>query len=227
MARRILGRIAPNSVSSTPTSRRVDHLKGKRKKKVRQPGIEPGAKQWECLSLPLTHWRWSMGALLNVSIFMEPLSNCTCCEARQIPILPVKAFPEIYPDVIFSYQSEIQANPPCFQIAFQNFKWRSRLKARQPKYLFSPDTQHAYLSKGRGVVAQCERRRPSKKDGWNLRTRTWIQTEPPGEPRHREVHESTRETAFGKKELFRGRLTNSRVGYSAQGGTAGVRARFV
>jgi hypothetical protein len=65
---------------------------GQKKKKVRQPGIEPGAKQWECLSLPLTHWRWSMGALLNVSIFMDPLSNCTCCEARQIPICQSKPF---------------------------------------------------------------------------------------------------------------------------------------
>jgi hypothetical protein len=34
----------------------------------------------------------NMGVLLNVSIFMEPLSNCTCCEARQIPIYQSKPF---------------------------------------------------------------------------------------------------------------------------------------
>jgi hypothetical protein len=26
-------------------------------KNMRQPGIEPGAKQWECSILPLNHWR--------------------------------------------------------------------------------------------------------------------------------------------------------------------------
>ena len=29
----------------------------RRQKRLRQPGIEPGAKQWECFILPLNHWR--------------------------------------------------------------------------------------------------------------------------------------------------------------------------
>jgi hypothetical protein len=119
-----------------------------------------------------------MGALLNVSIFMDPLSNCTCCEARQIPIYQSKPF--------LKYIRTNYSPIKCFTAPIKCFH-KSPFKISN-----SPDTQHAYLSKGRGVVAQCERRRPSKKDGRNLRARTWNQTEPPGEPRHRgspRVHE--------------------------------------
>jgi hypothetical protein len=169
-----------------------------------------------------------MGALLNVSIFMEPLSNCTCCEARQIPIYQSKPFLKYIQMLIFSYQVLHSSYQGAFTNRLSKFQMAFTTESAPTEISFFAQIRNMLIfPKGRGVVAQCERRRPSKKDGRNLRIRTWNQTEPPGEPRHREVHESTRETAFGKKELFRGRLTNSRVGYSAQGGTAGVRARFV
>ena len=156
---------------------------------MRQPGIEPGAKQWECLSLPLTHWRWSMGVLLNVSIFMEPLSNCTCCEARQIPIYQSTPFLKY----IQMRYSPIKHLSGAFKNRLSKFQMAFTTESAPTEISFFAQIRNMLIfPKGRGVVAQCERRRPSKKDGRDLRIQTWNQTEPPGEPRHRgspRVHE--------------------------------------
>jgi hypothetical protein len=88
-----------------------------------------------------------MGVLLNA-----PFSWSHCQTAHAVKHVRFRStsqsLSEIYTAVIFSYQVLHSSYQVLSQIAFQNFKWRSRLKARQPKYLFSPDTQHAYLSEG-------------------------------------------------------------------------------
>jgi hypothetical protein len=145
-----------------------------------------------------------MGALLNASIFMEPLSNCTCCEARQIPI---------YQSTPFLKYIQMRYSPiKCFtapikvlsQIAFQNFKWRSRLKARQPKYLFSPDTQHVYLPEGArcgGSVREAspvEERRAEFADSDLEPDGTARRTATPGSPRVHEGNGVWQKRAFSR-----------------------------
>lgn len=47
---------------------------------MRQPGIEPGAKQWECFILPLNHWRVARST--NIKFCNYLLKTCLFSEVN-------------------------------------------------------------------------------------------------------------------------------------------------